>query len=412
MKAGWAEVTLDDVCWVQSGAGFPKKFQGQTEGHFPFFKVSDMNLRGNEENFSVANNYITEDVRSTLGAKIFPPGSVVFPKVGGAIATNKKRKVIQQSCVDNNIMGLIPDTSKINSDFIYHWIQAQDIYEFSNKANPPSITQTTVKGWPFLLPPLEEQKRIVAVLDEAFAALDRARTHAETNLKNARELFESFLGSHFSSSANDWETHSVGELVEQGIIGKPLDGNHGEIHPKKSDFVEFGVPFVMASDLVGGAVNQETCHFISEEQANGLRKGFAKDGDILLSHKGTIGRAAMLTTRHDFVVLTPQVTYYRVLEPKKLISEFLYFLFLSAPFQKEMALAAGDGATRAYIGITKQLALKVSFPNVEAQTELLSTFREVQTKSADLIARYQMQISDLDDLRQSLLQKAFSGELT
>jgi type I restriction enzyme, S subunit len=82
-----------------------------------------------------------------------------------------------------------------------------------------------------------------------------------------------------------WTTKTVRDLVDEGILARPLDGNHGSIHPRGNDFVENGVPFIMASDLHDGSVDVRGCKFITPEQANTLRKGFAKTGDVLLSHK-------------------------------------------------------------------------------------------------------------------------------
>ena len=93
---------------------------------------------------------------------------------------------------------------------------------------------------------------------------------------------------------SEWSEFTVSDLVKEGVIEKPLDGNHGGIHPKSSDYVSEGIPFVMASDMIGGRVDTKNCKFISKEQAETLRKGFAKEGDVLLSHKATIGRTAIV----------------------------------------------------------------------------------------------------------------------
>ena len=87
--------------------------------------------------------------------------------------------------------------------------------------------------------------------------------------------------------------YTVGELIKAGVLYKPLDGNHGGIHPKGNDFVESGIPFVMASDMSNGQVDTKTCKFISADQASTLRKGFAITGDVLISHKATIGRTEL-----------------------------------------------------------------------------------------------------------------------
>lgn len=259
---------------------------------------------------------------------------------------------------------------------------------------------------------LAEQNRIVAILDEAFSAIDKAKAAAEKNLANARELFESYLNRVFTQKGDGWEETSVGELVESKVIAKPLDGNHGEIHPKKADFVASGVPFIMASHLFDGTVNQKTCHFITKKQANSLRKGFAKDGDVLMSHKGTIGRVAVLNTALDFLVLTPQVTYYRVLDQATLFNRFLYFYFQIPSFQSEIAHIAGAGSTRAYIGITKQLELPISYPCLKEQKRIAKTLEVLANAQNQLETIYTQKLAALAELKQSLLQKAFTGQLT
>ncbi|WP_374962743.1 restriction endonuclease subunit S [Spongiibacter tropicus] len=164
------------------------------------------------------------------------------------------------------------------------------------------------------------------------------------------------------------QTYTVDELVKAKIIEKPLDGNHGAIHPKGNDFVEEGIPFVMASDLIGGTVDTIGCKFISSEQAESLRKGFAKPGDVLLSHKATIGRTAIVPKVHtDYVMLTPQVTYYRVRDKERLNNLYLKYYFDSPEFQNLFSQWAGGGSTRAYLGITGQLKLPIVVPSIDDQ---------------------------------------------
>jgi type I restriction enzyme S subunit len=168
--------------------------------------------------------------------------------------------------------------------------------------------------------------------------------------------------------AGEWEETTVGDLVARGILERPLDGNHGSIHPRGQDFVASGVPFIMASDLVGGGIDTVNCSFITMEQAKSLRKGFAKRGDVLLSHKATLGRTAIVgEIPGDFVMLTPQVTYYRAVDPTRLSNRYLKYYFDSDFFQQVLRSWAGAGSTRAYIGITDQLRLPVLLPPLPEQ---------------------------------------------
>jgi type I restriction enzyme S subunit len=166
----------------------------------------------------------------------------------------------------------------------------------------------------------------------------------------------------------EWETVTVRELVDQGVLERPIDGNHGEIHPKASDFVESGIPFIMASDLVDGRVDTKGCAFITERQARSLRKGFAVSGDVLISHKATMGRTAIVEELGvPFLMLTPQVTYYRVKDPTRLSDRYLKFYFDSPGFQRLFETWGHKGSTRAYLGITAQLDLPIVLPPMAEQ---------------------------------------------
>ena len=170
---------------------------------------------------------------------------------------------------------------------------------------------------------------------------------------------------------SEWRTYTVKELVDLGVLERPIDGNHGSIHPKTVDFVNAGIPFIMASDLKGGRVDLSNCAFISEQQARGLAKGFSKAGDVLLSHKATIGRTAIVQ-ENDFpyIMLTPQITYYRIKNPRKLNNRFLKYYFDSRSFLNIFEAWAGGGSTRAYLGITAQLGLPIPLPPLGVQQSI------------------------------------------
>lgn len=126
----------------------------------------------------------------------------------------------------------------------------------------------------------------------------------------------------------EWKYSTVGELVRDGVLEKPLDGNHGNIHPKSGDFVSFGIPFVMANNIREGRVDLKNCTFIKKEQADSLQKGFSRSGDVLLTHKATIGNTAVVgNIPFEYLMLTPQVTYYRVSNAERLSNLYLCQFF-------------------------------------------------------------------------------------
>ena len=182
----------------------------------------------------------------------------------------------------------------------------------------------------------------------------------------------------FDGYTYDWEQRKLGELVKEGILEAPLDGNHGEKHPTSDEYVDSGIPFLMASDIHNGEVNIYSCKYITKERAERLDKGFARNGDVLLTHKATIGETAILSNlMTEYAMLTPQVTYYRIKNEERLNREYLYSFFNSLDFQTELKTKAAQ-STRPYIGITAQQNLKIILPaEIDEQIRIGLYFRNL-----------------------------------
>ena len=201
-----------------------------------------------------------------------------------------------------------------------------------------------------------------------------------------------------------FELVTVKDLVDRQVLHRPIDGNHGEIHPKSEDFVTEGVPFVMASDLKNGQVDYANCAKISERQAESLRKGFARNGDVLLTHKATIGATAIVDyDKHPYIMLTPQVTYYRVRDSAALSNRYLKHYFDSSLFQQTLHMLASSGSTRAYLGITEQQRLPVILPPLEKQHRIAA----ILSAYDDLIANNQRRIALLEGMAEEIYREWF-----
>src|SRR5690606_24305725 len=140
---------------------------------------------------------------------------------------------------------------------------------------------------------------------------------------------------------------------KKGAILAIQDGNHGEKHPVSDDYVESGIPFIMARDISDGYLDLKGCKFIKKEQADSLRTGFAKPGDVLLTHKGTVGSVALVPPHvDDYVMLSPQVTYYR-LNLKKINNRYFLYALREPGFQARLVSVSAQ-STRPYVSITAQ----------------------------------------------------------
>jgi len=366
MNRGWQIRNLGDVCEVVGGGTPSKDNLAYYSGKILWATVRDMR----QEFITETECRITKDAVQSSATNIIPSGNVV---IATRVGLGKVCLLGQDTAINQDLRGIIPRNSKtLSVRFLFWWLKsiADVIVAEGTGATVQGVKLPFVKSLPIPVPPLAEQQRIVDILDEAFEGIATAQANAEKNLNNARALFESHLQSVFTQRTKGWVEKSVSELVSEGILVKPFDGNHGEIHPKKSEYTESGVPFVMARDLRDGLVDTENCIFISRKLADSLRVGFAKNGDVLISHKGTIGRSAIVSTEDDYIMLTPQLTSYRVKDPSKLLNRFIRYYFMSPNFQREMIAGAADGSTRAYIGITKQLTLRFRFPSLLEQKRI------------------------------------------
>lgn len=156
-------VTIGDVSKLVSGYGFPITLQGQ-EGTIPFYKVSDMNSMGNETEMVDSNNYVSIELAQQQKWSLAPQGTVIFPKIGAAIATNKKRILSKPAIFDNNVMGIICG-KKILPKFMWYILNSIDISKWATLANPPSISKDPVLSQQIPLPTIEEQRKIVSELE-------------------------------------------------------------------------------------------------------------------------------------------------------------------------------------------------------------------------------------------------------
>jgi len=170
----WDRVKLGDVCKIQSGVGFPHDKQGRVNEKYPLLKVSDMNIIGNEIKIIKWNNTVGDLDLKKLGGLPQPAGTIIFPKIGAAIATNKKRILTKPSLYDNNVMGLVPG-EKIISDYLFWYISNFDLSEWASKSALPSIRKSDVEIYEIPLPSLEIQKQIVEKIEAERALVESSK---------------------------------------------------------------------------------------------------------------------------------------------------------------------------------------------------------------------------------------------
>lgn len=360
------------------------------------------------------NPYVSDTERkiSDLGlressARTLPPNSVILSSRApiGHLVINTEPMATNQGC-----KGLVP-SSQLQHKFLYYYLSS--IVDLLNSlgtgATFKELSGGKLKEVTVPLPPLPEQLRIVGLLDEAFAGLDTAKANARKNLQNAGALFESYLQSVFDRRGAEWERVTLETLLERGWIEGHLDGNHGSDYPRKEEFISEGVPYISANCLDDERVDMSRAKYLSPNRAALLRKGIAKDNDVLFAHNATVGPVAILHTDEEKVILGTSLTYYRC-NPRHILAEYLAHYMRSFGF-KSQYLQMMRQSTRNQVPITKQREFYHIIPPLDEQKRIIGALDGLFENGQRLATIYERKLTALDALKKSLLHQAFSGNL-
>jgi type I restriction enzyme S subunit len=311
-----------------------------------------------------------------------------------------------QGICSTDILPILP-SNELDKNYLAYFLLQPKIVQLANSlctgANLPRISPNALVELQIPLPPLAEQKRIAAILDKA----DEIRRKREQTIAKLDQLAQSIFVEMFGDllvNNKGWDFKTVGEALKTGLIADVQDGNHGESHPKSSDFIANGIPFIMANCIDNGKINYEKAYKLDESWLKKLRIGFAKPNDVLLSHKGTVGEVGVVPSNYEIIILSPQTTYYRT--STGLNSVFLAGFFKTAWFQAILKKNAIQ-STRAYIGITRQKDLPFFLPPLALQEQFATRIKNLEQLKANHIAALTQQTQ----LFASLQHQAFTGNL-
>lgn len=284
--------------------------------------------------------------------------------------------------------------------YLYHFLSAntEALNSLGTGTTFKELASSALKGFPIPLPPLDEQQRIVAILDEAFEGLDRARANAGANLQSARELFESALYSAFADENGRWEAKPLSELgsIQTGSTPKTSDaGNKGNY-----------LPFIKPGDFETDGSLVYDNEGLSQRGA-GLSRIVPAGSALMVCIGATIGKAGFtdrpVATNQQINAISPITD---------ILGKYLYYQMLTPGFQASVMYRSGQ-ATLPIINKSKWSTLTVRLPlEREQQSRIVEKLATLRGQLDELKAAYDEKTQDMDDLRQSLLQKAFAGELT
>jgi len=400
MKVVWPKRTLGSICEFVRGpfGGSLKKSEFVSDG---FAVYEQQHAIYNQ--FESIRYFITDSKFKEMQRFELCPNDLIMSCSGTmgrvAIVPNHIRKGI----INQALLKLTPSNAVV-PEFLKYWMDSAvfqtSLIEQSGGAAIQNVASVRIlKDINIFLPPLSEQQRIVAILDEAFEAIAAARINAEQNRQNARALFESYLQSVFSQCGEGWVDTTIGADV------KFID-YRGKTPVK----TESGVRLITAKNVKMGYIQETPMEFIaSEGYSSWMTRGIPKKGDVLFTTEAPLANVAQLDTDEPVafaqrvIIMQPNAT--------KLNSTFLKYLLLSQPIQQRIR-TKGTGATVQGIKASLLKQIDISFPpSLSEQQQIVEQLDSLRGEAQHLESLYQRKIAALDELKQSLLQQAFSGQL-
>ena len=373
MRQGWEVKRLGDVCEKASSSVSQNQLANE-KGDYPIYGASGFIKK-------VSFYHRDKDYISIVkdGAGI------------GRIALLKA-----YSSVIGTLQYLIPK-EEIDIHYLYYFLSSIDFYKYKVGSTIPHIYYKDYADEPITVPPLFVQKSIVDTLNVAFAAFDKAKANTEQNIRNAREQFERYLQSVFENKGENWEEKSLGDIadIEYGYTdNSSTTGNFRYIR-------------ITDIDKNGELILEEKKYIQYSKEAENF---LLKDKDLLMARTGATFAKVLLYSNYEPSVFASYLI--RINFTKKIENE-LYWYFTKSKYYWEQANNLSSGAAQPHFNGAAVKQVMFPYPDsFEDQKLLIKRFEMFLTETKKLEAIYLKKIDCLEELRKSILQKAFAGELT
>ena len=393
MKQGWEEKRLGDVCKVIAGQSPEGKYYNSSGNGLPFYQ-------GKKE---YGEKYIGEPRAWTTKITKEAEANDILMSVRAPVGPINFST--QKICIGRGLAA-IRASKLIDKEFLFNFLLKHENEIVGNSgAVFNSINKSQIENIEIPLPPLPEQKRIVTILDKAFTAIAKAKDNAEQNLNNAKELFESYLQVVFENKGEGWEEKRFEGIIRINQIGlvrnSKEQGNDLKYRYVKMDAISINNDFIEDKCVYVDASDQEVNKFKLDAD------------DFLFNTRNSyelVGKTCVYDPKSSEITLFNN-NIMRVKFKKGISSRFVNYAFSSTLVKRDLEeLKSG---TTSVVGIYfKGLRnLRIPITDIYTQQTIVKNLDILSTKTKKLEAIYLQKVEDLEELKKSVLQKAFNGEL-
>ena len=387
MTVAWETKRIGDICEVIAGQSPEGKFYNKVGKGMPFYQgKKDFGERFIEVPTTWTTNVtkvakkddVLMSVRAPVGPINFSTGEI---------------------CIGRGLAA-IRATPKIDKDFLFSFLLKNESEIVGNAgAVFSSINKNQIENIPLLLPPLPEQKRIVSILDKACTAIAAAKENAERNLKNSKSAFESYLQSIFSVRKQGWEDRKLSSLC--------VDITVGHVGSMATEYKTEGIPFLRSQNIRPFRIDMENIRYIDGNFHQALKKSKLLPGDLAVVRTGYPGTAAVIPSDLPDSNCSDLVIF----RPGKEINPHYLAAFFNSAYGKNLVLGKIVGAAQKHFNIGAAKEVVIHLPSKKEQSDFVSKLDALSNEIEKLTNIQARKIAGLDELKNSILQKAFAGEL-
>ncbi len=399
MKKDWTAKTLGDVATIGAGNSAPQDEKLFEAGTIPFFRTADAG-RVRFGDIIESQDYLND--RGVVGMRRFSRGTILFPKSGASTFLNHRVMLGVDGCVSSHLATIVADEKQVDSRFLLYFLSTVQSQDLVQDHAYPSLNLPTIAGIQLQLPSLAEQKRIVGVLDKAFAGLAVAKANAEKNLQNTRALFESHLQSVFAHPGEGWVMRTLSMLCHDD---KVITYGVVQLGAEVCD----GVPCLRTSNVRWLRIDTEGMKRIAPALSESYSRTVLQGGEVLVNVRGTLGGVGVATTEMRGWNVSREVAVAPI-DPRKINPRFVAYCIGSGVSQEWLG---GMKKGAAYVGINIEdlRNLPIHAPSKMEQQKLVERLDDLVAETQRLMQIYEQKQTALEALKMSLLHQAFSGEL-
>ncbi len=401
MREGWRIVKLDEIISFERGLTYAKGDE-VTHSSVGVLRSNNVDLTTQSLNLDEIK-YLRDDFEVPEKKKVRKSSLLMCMSNGSKDHLGKVALIDEDlDYAFGGFMGLItPDDTKVVPKYLYYALASKSfkdyIHSLADGANINNLKYKDLAAYDILLLPLPEQQRIVDILDREFAKIDALKANAEKSLQVAKDLFRHISNGYYN------EPSPVSKLGDECIFVRgPFGGSL-----KKSCFVPFGYPVYEQQHAIYSTFTFR--YFVNEEKYNEMKRFTTHPGDLIMSCSGTIGKVAIIPEDAPIGIINQALL--KLTPKKRILPEYLKWYMQSISFEKDIQRHSKGAAIQnvASVAILKEIAIPV--PTIEKQKQIVARLDDLNERCNALQENYQKTLTLCDDLKQSLLRKAFNGEM-